>query len=243
MSGPAVHLRRDHRRQRHHLVLVVARVQARQVLRVLPVWRVGLDDHPPHVREQVVLADRQRPELRLDRAVHVLDRNAEQLRLLAVDVGAQLLRRRGVGGREPGQLRPLARLLEEVLQHALERDRVAGAGVLDPELEAAGGADAGDRRRRDRDRRSRPRSCAPWRRSPRGSRARSRCFVVVDVLVALVEVGERDEDRAGVGLEAAVEQAVARHHRARRDARQVLEDLVRAVRRSPACATGSPPAA
>jgi hypothetical protein len=66
---------------------------------------VGLHDHPPDVGEEVVLAHGQRAELPLDRAVDVLDRNAQELRLVPVDVGAQLLAWTRVGGAQPGQLR------------------------------------------------------------------------------------------------------------------------------------------
>src|SRR5438874_13519315 len=110
---------------------------------MLPVQRVRLDDHPPDIAEQVVLAYRQRTELRLDRAVYVLDRDAQQLRLLAVDGGAQLLRGRGIGRCEPGELRPLARLVQEIVHHPVERDGIAETGVLNPEFETPGGADAG----------------------------------------------------------------------------------------------------
>ena len=136
--------------RRRRLPLVRTRVKTREVARVLPILRVGLQDHPPDAARLVVLAYGERAELRLDRAVHVLDRDAEQRRLGAVDVGAQLLRVRAIRRVERRELRTSACFLQELLRDFVELDRIAAAGVLDPEFESAGRADTRYRRRRDR---------------------------------------------------------------------------------------------
>ena len=163
----------DQRGQRHHLAVLRARVEPSEVARVLPVLRVGLQDHPPDAAELVELARGERAELRLDRAVDVLDLHAQQRRLVAVDDGAQLLRVGAKRRRQAGELGRGARLAQEVLRDLVELRGIARARVLDPELEAAGGADAGNRRRRDREARSPARSSAPRDRSRAASRARS----------------------------------------------------------------------
>ena len=228
-------LRRDERRERHHLPVRRARIEARQVLGVLAVAGVRLHDHPPHAAELVELARGERAELRLDRAVDVVDRAAEQRRLVAVDDRAELLRVGAERRRQRRELGPRARLGEELLRHLVELRRVAGARVLDPELEAARRADAGDRRRGDR---QHDRLLDLLRLGVHVEEDRARVLRARGVgrRVALLEVLERDEERAGVGLEAGIEQAVAGDHRAqvgpgrlREDRVDLLGDRLRAV--------------
>ena len=120
--------------------------------------------------EQVVLAHRQRAELRLDRAVDVLDRNAEQRRLVAVDVGAQLLRvardRWWRGRSAPAAARAFC---EELLHHFVERDRVAACRC------------PGSRTRSRR-----------WCRCPESPAARSGCTIAPSIVLRF-----REEARAG----------------------------------------------
>ena len=49
---------------------------------------VRLQDHPPYATELIELARGQRSELRLDRAVDILNRNSEQRRLPHIARGA-----------------------------------------------------------------------------------------------------------------------------------------------------------
>src|SRR5262249_7255567 len=159
-----------------------------------------------------VLARRERAELRLDRAVDILNLNAEQRRLLAIDNGAKLLRVRAVGGGEARELPSSPRRLEGILRHLIELRGVAGFGVLDPKFEAAGRADAGNRRRRYRidDRLF---DGLRFVINIEEHRARVLRLCRFKGAIALFEILERDEERARVGFEAAVQETVARDHR------------------------------
>ena len=218
-------LRRDECRKRHHLSVRRPGVEPCQVLGVLPVAGLGLHDHPPDAAELVELARRERAELRLDRAVDVVDRAPEERRLVAVDDGAQLLRVGAKRRRQCRELRPRARLREELLRHLVELRWVAGARVLDPELEAAGSADAGDRRRSDGEH-DRPLDLLCLGVHVEEHRARVLRARRFGRCVALLEILERHEERAGVGLEAGVEQAVAGDHRAQIGPGRLREDRV-----------------
>src|SRR2546428_677862 len=60
---------------------------------------------------------------------------------------------RGEYGMAPGQLRPLARGLDERLAVLIEKLHRPAAAILQPHGEAAGAAEPGDRRRAERERR------------------------------------------------------------------------------------------
>ena len=223
--GTSSPLRRYHRRQRHHLILVIARIQPRQVLRILAVRRIRLDHDPPHVAELVELADRERAELRLDRAVHILYRHPEQGGFVAVHDGAQLLGVGGVGRCEAGELGTLSGGFEEILHDSVERGGISVPRVLDPEFESAGRADARNGRGRDRDDHcSLDQLCFLVERLEYCSRVLG--LRGLERLVAFVEVLERYEEGPGIALETAVEQAISGDHRAGLDARELGKDRV-----------------
>ena len=123
-----------------------------EILGVDAVLGVGLQDHEPHPAELRELAGDLRAEERLHRLEHVAHRHAEHLGLVAVEVDEQLLARGAERGAHALQLGPLARLGDERLDRRVGGARIAGAAVLDVELEAAGGAQAGNRRRVERER-------------------------------------------------------------------------------------------
>ena len=226
-------LRRDQRRERHHLAVGRPRVEPRQVLGILAVPRVRLHDHPPDSAELVELARGERAELRLDRAVDVVDRAAEERRLVAIDDRAQLLRIRAERRGQRRELGPCARLREEFLRDLVELRGLAGSRVLDPELEATGRADPGDRRRRDR---KHDRFLDLLRLGVHVQQHRARVLGAGGVgrSVALLEILERHEERAGVRLEPGIEQAVAGDHRAQVDAGRAWRRSRRPSRRLPA---------
>ena len=71
---------------------------------------------------------------------------AEQLRLVAIEVVVELRRRRAERREQllRVELRLLARFGDQRLGGIVERDAAASGQVLDLELEAAGGAEAGN---------------------------------------------------------------------------------------------------
>ena len=209
-SGPVTYSGCDHRRQAgpsgRRLDLVYSLVMSAGSAAV---GGVGLEDDVPHPAVLVELADRDRAELGLQGAVDILDRNPEKHRLRAVDFGPQLLRGGAEGRVQAAELGPLSGLGEKLLRDLVEPLRISGPLVLDPELEAARGADAGNRRRRDRDEPSRPRCSA----APAGDVLQHRLGVFLAGAlqdgIALLEVLERHEKGRRVGLVLAVDQAVA----------------------------------
>ena len=149
-SGPVTHSVVHQRRQRHHRALARARVQAREILGALAELRLRLQNDEPRAAELIELAHVDRPELRLDRGVDVLNRHAQQLGFLAVHVTRNCCVEARKVVRSPRQLGPLPRLGDDLLRHLIQPRRIARRRVLHPELEPARRSDARDRRRRER---------------------------------------------------------------------------------------------
>ena len=130
-----------------------AHVDLVEVVRVDAVLGVGLQHHPPHAAELAELPGDRRAEEALHRLERVLHRHAEHLGLVAVEVDEQLLastpRKVVLTPASSGPLRAPWR--GTPAPPALGGARVARAAVLDVELEAAGRAEARDRRRVDRE--------------------------------------------------------------------------------------------
>ncbi len=116
---------------------------------VFPELRIGLQHHIPHAAVLIVLADLGRAELGLDRAVHVLHRHAQKHGLVAVDRNPQLLGCGIEGAVHARKLGPVARLCQKLLGELIEPPGLSRLFVLNPELKAARGADARNRRRRN----------------------------------------------------------------------------------------------
>src|ERR1700742_4364317 len=137
------------RAQRHHAAGLIAHVETRQVRGGRTRGIVGLQRHTERSPEQVKVVDVERTQIDLQRVEHVGQTEAQKLRLVAVEVVVELRRRRAERGEEllRTQLRLLARFRDERLRDIVERDAAASAQVLELKLEAAGGAEAGNRRR------------------------------------------------------------------------------------------------
>jgi hypothetical protein len=89
-------------------------------------------------------------DLRAEKSLHrgkgIGHRNAQHFGLVAIEVHEQLLRGGPKGRRYPLQLRPVLGLGQEGLDRGTGRAHVAGATILQIELEAAGGSHAGNGR-------------------------------------------------------------------------------------------------
>ena len=110
---------------------------------------VGLRGDPVGPAQDVEVVDEGRAHIGRQRVEEARDRHAQHLRLGAVDVGVDL-RRRGVEQRE--DLDQAGRLVggpDDAADRLLERPRAAAGAVLDIQLEAAAGADAGHGGRRN----------------------------------------------------------------------------------------------
>ena len=110
---------------------------------------VGLHRDAEGAAEQVEVVDVERAEIDLQRVEDVRQAEAEQLRLVAVEVVVELRRRGGERGEQllRVELRLLARLGDQRLSRVVELRAAAARQILDLEFEAAGRAEAGDRRR------------------------------------------------------------------------------------------------
>ncbi|CAG2154752.1 hypothetical protein LMG19282_04712 [Cupriavidus campinensis] len=200
--------RGGHGLDRHHVAMGVAHVDLVEVFRARAELRLGLQDdleQPAVLRE---LAHVERAEHGLQGRVDLIHRYALRLGALAVQVHQQLARARVDCRAHAAQLGPLARLGDEGPRARLQLLVGAVAGALQPELEAARGAQAGDGRRIDRNHQP---------LAPGGELAVGLGDQVLGTLAlaAFVEALQRDEQRAGVGLVLGVDQAVAvrRSHR------------------------------
>ncbi len=147
--GPGDLAERGDRAERHHVARGRAGPQVLHVAHREPERVVGLRGHPIGLPQDVEVVDIGRAHIGRERVEEARDRHAEHFGLGAIDVGIDL-RRRGVEQRE--HLDQAGRLVgrpEDAADGLLERARSAAGAVLDVELEAAAGADAGNRRRRD----------------------------------------------------------------------------------------------
>ena len=124
------------------------------------------------------------------------------------------MRDRLEGGSHAREFGAAAEVGNEFLGDLVELCRVARGLVLDPEFEAAGGADARNCRRRDRDHHAGLDGVARLGGSAHQDRAGVLGTGLVDRGVAILEVGEGDKKGCGVGFELAVDQAEAIDDRA-----------------------------
>ena len=134
--------------ERHGFAALVAHADLQDVFGILAVVALGLRDHAVGAAEQVEVVDIGRAEVDLQRGEYVGNIDAEQLRLDAIDVEIKL--RRGVLEQriDLGEPRRLRRPPHHRVDRALQGLRSAPGAVLDHHAEAAGIADAGNRRRR-----------------------------------------------------------------------------------------------
>ena len=140
------------RGQRDHLTAGVPHVELADVLRLRAVVAFGFDVDLPLPSEAIEVVDEQAAHEGLDGPVDVVDGDALLDDLVAIDRDELLRHARQEGGAETADLRPLARRGHELVQVVREKLHVAARPVLENEGEAAGGADSGNRRRRETER-------------------------------------------------------------------------------------------
>ena len=148
MTGPLISRDVDQRAQRHHLAVLVADLDQVDVLDAVAEAALGLDGDLPVPAELVEAVDVERAEVNLQGLVDVVERHAQRVDLGAVDVHEELRR---VGAelawtRRSGRA-PVCSLRDQLVGLVLQGRQAQAAAVLDHELEAAGDAEARDRRR------------------------------------------------------------------------------------------------
>ena len=107
---------------------------------------VGLELDLPGAAELVEVVDVERAHVDLQGVEDVADAHAHRLGLDAVDVGVELRRVRAEQGEQAGQARLAVGPFDQRVGGLLQRLQAEVAAVFDHELEAAGGAQAVDRR-------------------------------------------------------------------------------------------------
>ena len=112
---------------------------------------VGLQIDLPDAAEQIELVDVEPADGRLQRVEHVRHRDAEHLRLVAVDVEIDLRRVGGEGREHAGELRLLVRRDQHRPRDRRDVERLLALQRLQHVLEAAGAAEAEDRRQVERE--------------------------------------------------------------------------------------------
>jgi hypothetical protein len=127
----------DHGGERDHRAAVVFDVELVYVRGVDAAAGLRLQEHLPLPAEAVELVDVDTAEERLERLVDVADLDPLLQDLVAVDVGVDLRDVRPPHAVDVGELRALARGLEELLQVLVQELDAAAAAVLEPEREAA----------------------------------------------------------------------------------------------------------
>ena len=118
--------------------------------------RLGLDIDLPGAAEQVEVVDVEAAERRLQRVEDVADLDAQHLRLVAVDVETDLRRVGGEGAEDAGELGLLVGGDQQAAHHGREVGRALALQRFEHVLEAAGVAEAEDRRQVERETRWRP---------------------------------------------------------------------------------------
>ena len=136
----------DQRAQRDHFPPLVPDLEQVEVLDPIAVLALRLDGDLPVAAKLVEAVDVERAQEHRQRLIHVFERHAQGVGLGSVDVQVDLWR----VGAEPGRTsaRPGCVLQSpgQLVGLALQVRQSAAAAVLDHDLEAAGDAEAGDRR-------------------------------------------------------------------------------------------------
>ena len=151
VDGAADLARLDERAQEDHLPPFVAHLELVDVLDAVAELVLRLEGHLPVAAELVVVGDVERAQIRPQRLRDVLLRDAERVGLGAVDVDEELRRVRAELGGDAGQAGLGLQLADERVGLLLQGVQAQAAAVLDHQLEAAGDAQAGDRRRSEGD--------------------------------------------------------------------------------------------
>ena len=212
---------RHDRGERRHLAVVVPHVELVDVLGLDAAGRLGLEEDPPLAAEAVELVDVDAAEERLERLVDVADLDALLQDLVAVDVGVDLGHRGAPDAVDVGELGALPRGLQELLEVLLQELDGSAAAVLEPEREAAAGAEALDGGRLESDDARFQDLRAELSVQAADDRAREHV-----VALALVPGVEPDEVEGGVRRRGAGEEAEAGDRRDVLDALRLREELL-----------------
>ena len=143
-AWPALERGADERRERHHVAVVGAHLQAADVLRPLPERRLCLGLHAVGAAVEVEVIDIERRQGRLHRLEDVGQRDAARLRRLAVDRHPQL---RHVGAERTlhaAEDRQLVGVADELLDRRGKLRERLPRPRLQVQLESRGGAKARD---------------------------------------------------------------------------------------------------
>ena len=136
-----------HRPDRHHLALVVARLQIDDITDLITGRRIGLRRNPVGPPEIIEVVDIGRAEIDLQCLENAVGRDAEHLGAHPVDIGIDL-GRPGVEQREDAdETGDLVACRHDLLSRRIERPQSTPTLVLHHHLEAARGPDAAHRRR------------------------------------------------------------------------------------------------
>ena len=134
--------------------ILAAHIDAINVVEAAPVLRLRLHLDLPGAAEQIDVVDIVAAERGLQRLEDIVERHPQYLRLVAIDIEID----RRIGGREraedAAQPRVLVGRYREPAHDLRERLRIAAAQILEHIGEAAAGAEADDRRRRQRQHRA-----------------------------------------------------------------------------------------
>ena len=137
----------QHRAERNHVAVGVAHVVAIDVGGIGACVTFRLRLHTKRSPEQVEVVDVIAAHEHLQREEDVAQRQAVRFHFVAIDFVFDLRRAVVVIREHESKLRPLARFSQQLLQRLGKCPGIAAARVLQDELEAAGRAQAADRRR------------------------------------------------------------------------------------------------
>jgi hypothetical protein len=146
-SGPTTLDRADGRQRNHRVAGRAAHIDLAQVVRLHAVAGFGLQLHAIDAAGLVEVIDVERAHRALQRLVDAGQRDAERQRLRFVDLDEQLRHGRAEEGADPGEFGCFCSSAMKAWTTSLSFLAVAVDAVLHIDLEAAGGAQAHDRRR------------------------------------------------------------------------------------------------
>ena len=147
--------------ERDHLVVGVPHIEEADVLRLGPELAFGLDEDLPLPAEAIEVVHEVAAHEGLQRLADLREIDALLQDLVAIDVDEDLRHGGQEGAGRGGDLRAFAHGFEEAVQVFAEEGRIAAGAIFEHEGDAAGGADAGNRRAAGR----RSRCHQEWRRA------------------------------------------------------------------------------
>src|SRR5262249_25004543 len=148
VDGTADLLDVQHGPQRHHLAAVVTYFQELDAARIVAELAVGLDVDLPGSAAKIEIVDVKGAQKGLKRIKNVLRINAHRLALIAVEVHVQLRHIGAEDTKEVFDFLAFPRPGDDPIDLFFQLNNAMVAAVLNDDLEPAGRAEAGNRRRR-----------------------------------------------------------------------------------------------